>query len=279
MDFVISLSTIPPRMPHLAPVLQSLLAQQSPAREVVLWLPRRYRRFPDWDGALPDLPRGVRVARCDEDWGPATKILPALAEYRGAGAEILFCDDDSLYPPHWAAAFAAARAGHPGAIIAGQGQHHADIRPEMRPAARRPRMEGWTRASLSAHLAALPPPLPPAPPVIRRSGYADQFLGRAGALVRADFFTDEVFAIPPLLWGHDDLWLSGQAEAGEVGIWCDARIPNPASVRCLRLIRPLLHDRIDGRDRDTMQAEGVAHLRATLGIWMVEPPGGEVVPL
>ena len=77
MRHVITLSTIPPRFAGIGPALRSLVAQRSRPEAVELYIPRSYRRFPDWGGGLPEVPEGVRIVRVDEDLGPATKILPA----------------------------------------------------------------------------------------------------------------------------------------------------------------------------------------------------------
>ena len=97
---IISLTSIPPRFMGLESTLQSLLRQG--ADEVRLYIPCKYQRFPDWDGALPNVPEGVTIYRSDKDYGPATKILPACRDLRGSDAQILFCDDDCICDEGWA---------------------------------------------------------------------------------------------------------------------------------------------------------------------------------
>ncbi len=82
---IITLSSIPPRFGLLKPTLFSLLSQRLKAEEVRLYIPHKYRRFPDWDGRLPEVPAGITIVRCDEDLGPATKVLPAAQRPEGAG--------------------------------------------------------------------------------------------------------------------------------------------------------------------------------------------------
>ena len=72
---VISLTSITSRFPEIRPTLEALLAQSAPIEEIRLNIPRRYRRFPEYDGGLPDVPGGIRVIRPEEDLGPATKVL------------------------------------------------------------------------------------------------------------------------------------------------------------------------------------------------------------
>lgn len=118
---IITLSSIPPRFSRIGPCLQSLLAQTAEIDGIYLYIPLSYRRFPDWDGALPEVPDGVEIRRCDEDFGPATKVLPAVREFAGRDCDILFGDDDRAYEPGWAADFLRARDRHPGCAIARRG--------------------------------------------------------------------------------------------------------------------------------------------------------------
>ena len=75
MSLVVSLTTIPPRFPYLMQSLPHLLAQTAKIDEIRLYVPKTYRRFPDYDGTLPDVPKGIRVIQPDEDLGPASKVL------------------------------------------------------------------------------------------------------------------------------------------------------------------------------------------------------------
>ncbi len=96
---VISLTSIPPRYGQLSRVLEALLAQGADA--VALALPRRFARFST--PPLPALPGGITLLRTETDLGPAGKLLPAARAW--PEADILYCDDDWLYRPGWAAAF------------------------------------------------------------------------------------------------------------------------------------------------------------------------------
>lgn len=107
---VISLTTIPPRFGQLPRVLAALLAQG--ADRVALVVPRRFARFDPTP--LPDLPQGVEVIETETDFGPAGKLL-ATAEHFPQ-ADILYCDDDWLYAPGWAATLRAAH--RPGQVSA-----------------------------------------------------------------------------------------------------------------------------------------------------------------
>lgn len=103
MRYAVSLTSIPPRLHRLAPVLASL-AGQDPAPEcILLSLPRRYRRFPDAVDQTLAFP-GVDVLWSAQDHGPATKALVAARHLMHRTLKLIYCDDDWLYSPGWAAA-------------------------------------------------------------------------------------------------------------------------------------------------------------------------------
>src|SRR5947208_16455138 len=100
---IASLSTVPDRINNLRPTIRSLLKQTRPPDEIVLAIPefslREQRRYvvPKYISRLPR----VRVLRCREDWGPATKFIAAIQDELAAGREntlIMVVDDDRLYP-------------------------------------------------------------------------------------------------------------------------------------------------------------------------------------
>jgi hypothetical protein len=100
---IASLSTVPDRIGKLGPTIRSLLKQTRPPDEIVLAIPEfsvRERRPYTVPKYISRLPR-VRVLRCREDWGPATKFIAAIQDELAAGREstlIMVVDDDRLYP-------------------------------------------------------------------------------------------------------------------------------------------------------------------------------------
>ncbi len=100
---IASLSTVPDRINNLRPTIRSLLKQTRPPDEIVLAIPEfsvRERRpyvVPEY---LLRMPR-VRVLRCRQDWGPATKFIAAIQDELAAGRQntlIMVVDDDRVYP-------------------------------------------------------------------------------------------------------------------------------------------------------------------------------------
>lgn len=264
---IITLTAIPPRFAHLGPTLASLTAQDLPA-PVELWIPAAYRRFPRWDGALPEVPPGVAIRRCPQDWGPATKVVPAALARRGQGVELLFCDDDSIYAPDWHRRFRAARAAHPRAAIAAIGRHLPGIGPRPRARTdRMPRMKRRPRAEVAAELAAQGG-YGDGPPValVAASGHADLVEGWGGVLVRPEMFAPALAEGPGACWPVDDIWLSGLLEAGGTPIWVEAAIlpPGRRNAGGIAALTPL---KVDGQDRAALEAACIARLSARFGIW------------
>jgi hypothetical protein len=267
---IVTLTTIPPRFDALGPTLRSILAQDLPVDEVRLYIPRRFRRFPDWDGALPAVPEGVAIHRVSEDLGPATKVLPAVRELRGQAADILFCDDDRLYDPGWHGRLKAARAARPEACICQHGENFPDIADEVRPPDRLPRVErlhkDWRYRLLRA--ATL---LRVKPNEYLNDGFVDYFAGYGGVMVRPEWLDDDaVFDIPGVLWTVDDPWLSGHLERRGIPIWLTRH--RDAPVKRESSARHALHKMVEqGHGRVEADLAAIDHFRDVYGIWQ---PGG-----
>lgn len=110
---VVSLTTIPPRFKVIAETLDSLIRQSAIIESINLYLPRRYRRFSYERNAVQTMLAERRVCFTEIDYGPATKILPAVQDYRDQDVMLLFCDDDKLYDLDWASRFVAAANAPP----------------------------------------------------------------------------------------------------------------------------------------------------------------------
>ncbi|MDF0599559.1 glycosyltransferase family 2 protein [Psychromarinibacter sp. C21-152] len=271
-ELVVSLSSIPPRFGRIGATLRSLVAQEVPV-SVELQVPRRYRRFPDWDGTLPEVPDGVTIRRVEEDWGPATKLLGALAG-RAEDARILFCDDDQHYPPDWAARFLALERDRPNAALALLGMQAYDAAGGSRERALQPRAtRRWRVTDLEFQLRFLWQDLTrgrglpsPGRRVVKRSGYADIFEGRGGVLVRPAFFPDDVFDVPAPCWTVDDVWLSACVALQGVPIWVQGGYRDPTDTEA-EAVDPLCRSDVGGTDRAAQNRAAIEYLRKTYGIW------------
>jgi len=279
MRHVISLSSIPPRFAHIGPTLASLVGQKSRPEAVELYIPRSYRRFPQWGGGLPPVPEGVTIVRVDEDLGPATKVLPAARAYRGQDIELLYCDDDYFYAPEWAGRFLAARKAHPEAAVCAGANTVVEIGRAWSADAPLPRavkapphrqqfgVQFRRLMALARKPDANGPRLSLPARSLDRSGYADIALGLFGIALQPDFLDDVAFKIPPVLWTVDDVWISGHLARRGIPIWADKRLNLARSVLGVGVRHGLYFSVIEGADRQTADLACVDHMRATYGIW------------
>ena len=262
---VITLSSIPPRFSALNKPLNSLLAQTLPATEIRLYIPRRYRRFPDWDGTLPDVPEGITILRCETDYGPATKLLPALEDLAERDVHILFCDDDKIYDHNWHQRFKDAAARLPDTCIAEAGSSLPDVADSSRASDRLPRggqkpKTLWYRIKRALTLTLYKPHL------YRNSGYIDQFSGYGGVLVKPNWLDDEVYNIPEIMWTVDDPWISGHLERNGIPVWLNGKGKQPGFAHSGRkhALRDLV---VDGYGRVEADLAVIEYMRENYGIW------------
>lgn len=266
---VISLTTIPPRFPVVHENLQSLLKQTADVAAIELYIPRKYRRFDYSEDQLPKLPDGVELRLVDEDFGPATKVLPACRAYAGQDVQILFCDDDIIYEPEWAQRFVDAAKDKPdcciieqGNLLNGTGYSDYDWQSPRLPKPGQ-RVKGFSyRARRALSLGRWKPSKVVTP------GYVDILEGWGGVMVRPEFFSDRAYDIPDILWTVDDVWLSGNLELDGIGIWQHAYAkfppkPNSDEVKeaALRLLVYKGHDRVQ------TNLACIDYFRDTYGIW------------
>ena len=271
---IVTLSTIPPRFDLLAPTLNSLLAQKLPVQQILLYIPQRYRRFPDWDGTLPEVPAGVTIRRCEHDLGPATKVLPATRDFADQDVDILFCDDDKLYDPGWHRRFKAARAAHPDACIVEAGDNLPDIAETSRPPDRLPRAKRWTRKPLSYRIKRVLSLFTIKSPMYANSGYIDVLAGHAGVMVRPGWFDATAWDIPDIIWTVDDPWLSGHLERRGIPIWLIAEVrrmhcSGAGSVDALQDLVEQDHGRVKA------DIAAIDYMRRNYGLWA---PAGQPQP-
>lgn len=274
---IFTLSSIPPRFADIGQTLQSLLAQSAKADRIILYIPYSYKRFSDWDGALPKVPDGVEIVRVAQDLGPATKILPAILTFQGLDCDILFFDDDRHYTPGWAATLLTESRVRPGCCIATRGlMAHSLVgsRPER---ARQPiakvRQEWsdwrfrfrriWLRRRHGAQWLYQPDSQ-------RRrfgsSGYIDIFEGCGGVLVRPEYFDATVFEIPNVAWAVDDIWLSAMLAKNNVPVWLVANTVSPSNT-IAQISAPLAKANIGGASRDQANKSAVQYVQQKYSVW------------
>ncbi len=283
MRHVITLSTIPPRFANLGPTLQGLIAQTSRPEAIELYIPKSYRRFPQWGGALPEVPEGVTIVRTEEDLGPATKILPAARVYRGQEIELLYVDDDILFTKDWAKQSLSLRKAHPRTAICSasftiwrfaQGWRADRPLPRAVSAPSKDHQPGAVFRRVLKRMLAIGGKgarVTPFTHKLRHSGYSDIAQGYGGVMVQPDFFDDLVYDIPQVLWLVDDIWLSGHLARQDIPIWADRSLNLGTVLLDTSDTYPLHRLVADGADRIAANVACIQHMRATYGVW-----GGEV---
>lgn len=179
-NYVISLSSVPPRFDRLGPVVRALLAQSPAPEAVLLCLAPSYHRFPE-RVECPDVPDGAELIWAP-DIGPGMKAVTAARHLIGRDVALIYCDDDWLVQPDWAATL-LAKLG-PKTAATGQGFRISRL--------------GHTSQAQGA--------------------YVDVAQGFSGVAVRPEWLA---LASPPdsaALRMVDDIWLSAHLASGGVQI-------------------------------------------------------------
>jgi len=100
MKLIISLTSIPSRFDKLEPVLKALTLQT--CNEIWLNIPPSYKRFPEWDGKIPEclfnISPKIKINTDCEDIGPGTKFV-GPAKHLDPEDLIVYLDDDTNYDP------------------------------------------------------------------------------------------------------------------------------------------------------------------------------------
>lgn len=180
---VVTLTTIPSRVPLLARTLRSLLDQSCPPDRILVAWPTRLRRTGE-PYPMPDLPEGVEAIACDDE-GPATKILQALR--LEPHAALVVVDDDVIYPRAFLQTLLEAHREDPAAALGWRGWQ---LRPGVDPRDLR-------------HVFAT---------ALKQPCEVDILLGTWGYLVPSGSLDGEVFRFegwPEGLRWCDDVWISG----------------------------------------------------------------------
>lgn len=101
---IISFTTMPTRIELSKYMLSSIFSQTQRVDEIRLYIPKRTRsnmeyKIPLWMKRIVKKLPEFRIIICDKDWGPATKIIPAIMSEKGNHSYVIYLDDDMIYHP------------------------------------------------------------------------------------------------------------------------------------------------------------------------------------
>jgi len=98
-DIIVTLSTIPSRIGLIDPTLKSLLDQTVLPKYIYINVPkfskREKRKY-----VVPERFLNhpiIKIIHSENDWGPATKSIPAILNQKEANSPLLVIDDDYVY--------------------------------------------------------------------------------------------------------------------------------------------------------------------------------------
>lgn len=117
-DVIVSLTTLPSRLPMIDDALKSLFRQTRAPAEIRLYLPRfstREQRV----YAVPDHLRRLKsltIVDIEHDQGPATKFMSAI-KTAAPDQKLLIVDDDRIFPPDMVALLDDAADANPDAAF------------------------------------------------------------------------------------------------------------------------------------------------------------------
>lgn len=104
--FIVSLTTSPQRISKIKPMVFSILNQSRNPDLFILNIPKTFHRTGE-TYTIPDFitNNNITVNMIDQDYGPATKIIPTVTllkeeNYDSINTYIIYLDDDVIYRPH-----------------------------------------------------------------------------------------------------------------------------------------------------------------------------------
>jgi len=271
MRTILTFTTIPPRFQFLGRVLRQLEKQTIRPDRVELYVPKHYRRFAGEKPSLPPLPDWLEVFECEDDLGPATKILPAVQKWRGSDVYLHYFDDDQKYDLRWLERFAAARKERADDVLCERGFHLDEISIAHRqqaptPAAKRLPLDGRTLGYQIKRSVSLWQ-WKPLRHGFSESGYIDVAEGNGGVTIKPDWLSDSAFKIPDPLWTVDDVWLSGMLALAGRDIWVNDAGYIQNSFPEASKLHPLYKHSEGGVNRREANQLCVDYFRNNYGVW------------
>ena len=124
---IISLTTVPGRIETSKYSLASLLDQTQRVDEIRFYIPLESSKgepyiIPEWMTNLSKNVKQFIIKRCVKDWGPATKIIPAVLDSQREDIDsIIYVDDDIIYNKNMVETLVSYSKRYPKYAICNQG--------------------------------------------------------------------------------------------------------------------------------------------------------------
>ena len=208
---IVSLTSIPSRMPMIEDTLKSLLGQTRSPAEIRVYLPKSSRRESKpyiVPKAIANL-QSVKIIRVEDDLGPATKFIHALNGL-GPDDKLIVVDDDRIFPDNMIALLDDAANQNPdSAFCIGGWVVPADLTDR--------RTDLWMYLRRS-------PPAQVRPVRIRLATPIDILMGAHGFMVRPKFINlerlNDYSDAPEAAVFADDIWISAYCRAPKYALPC-----------------------------------------------------------
>ncbi len=212
---LISFTTTPQRIIGIEPMIASLLRQKTDDIRIVLWLSRYYWRSGISYGPeeVPEFIRNSPVEIVfDRDYGPCSKLWPALEAETDPDTLIINVDDDTVYPEGAIATLIEYSLNDPFASFGFRGKIF-----------KRSRFRSSLRYATGETIFSTAPK------------EVDLLTGTHGVIYRRSFFTPEYFSEFPSCPGAqhaDDIWTQGHIARNGIRRVC---LPPPGKFRDIPL--------------------------------------------
>ena len=258
----VSLTSIPSRFDGLGDTVESILLQNNAPASVIIYLPRRYERFGELYG-LPRLPKDRRldVRVVEDDLGPLTKVGYAVSEL-SPDHDLVFCDDDQIYPSDWLTRFSSERSRRPNDPLCLSGFHLESGVGQVKVTPRAVFKGAPYRLARVATLGLHKPEGP-----WTRSGYVDIAEGWAGVCLRPGWLPSNFTQILESCRYVDDVWISGMLAVTGRSPWLIApglSWANGTANTDRAALRDLI---VGGEGRPELNRVAVDSMRAYFGVW------------
>tara|TARA_R100001129_G_scaffold4435_3_gene4055 strand:- start:8178 stop:8975 length:798 start_codon:yes stop_codon:yes gene_type:complete len=186
---IISLTTIPERIQHIKPVIESLISQTQPPEKILLWVPN------DVEYEIPTFLNTdiVEIKRC-KDIGPATKFIYTINELK-PNQEFIVVDDDTIYSEFLIESLAKfPEIDAPKCV---KGIHYQTGKPVRRRLMTE--VDGSLKTKFLANKFSI--------------GLTDIMLGADGYILKPKYFDKNINNIPKEFRRYDDVWLGAYFDA------------------------------------------------------------------